>query len=474
MLGAGPTGLSAAWRLEELGHRSWDLYEAGPVSGGLAASVMDEQGFTWDHGCHVLHSHYAYVDALMEAALGDDWVEHVRETWVWLRQRWIRYPLQNNIWRLPTNDVARCLDGLLVSVLANGNGKSVHTFEDWLRASFGSGIHEIFMEPYNRKVWGYPTEHLGVGWMRDRVAQVDVRRVARNVVLQEDDDGWGPNATFRYPLRGGTGAIWRSLAEQLPAERLHFGSRVVAVHASRRTLVLEDGREVTYDHLICTMPLDRLLSIITDVPELRAFTGQFIRTSTHVVGVGFQGPTPPELRSKSWMYFPELDTPFHRVSVHSNYSPFNVPCPGAQWSLLAEIGESPLKPIDGRTVVEDTLAGFYRCGLVPAGTAIVSRWHRRLEYGYPTPWLGREEVLAPVNDALERLCIFSRGRFGAWKYEVSNQDHSVMQGAEVVERILRGGTEFTFCGDMRDSLLPSSGSRIGPPMLGPRKMRRGV
>ena len=45
--------------------------------------------------------------------------------------------------------------------------------------------------------------------------------------------------------------------------------------------------------------------------------------------------------------------------------------------------------------------------------------------------------------ALEQFDIYSRGRFGAWKYEVSNQDHSFMQGVEAVERIVNAREELT-------------------------------
>lgn len=34
--------------------------------------------------------------------------------------------------------------------------------------------------------------------------------------------------------------------------------------------------------------------------------------------------------------------------------------------------------------------------------------------------------------------MYSRGRFGAWSYEVGNQDHSLMQGVEAVDAIVNG------------------------------------
>jgi protoporphyrinogen oxidase len=93
-------------------------------------------------------------------------------------------------------------------------------------ASFGSGLCETFMYPYNLKVWAYPPSALGVGWMGERVAPVDLARILANLVHRKDDVSWGPNATFRFPLRGGTGAIWTSIASQLPFERISLGTRV--------------------------------------------------------------------------------------------------------------------------------------------------------------------------------------------------------------------------------------------------------
>ena len=62
---------------------------------------------------------------------------------------------------------------------------------------------------------------------------------------------------------------------------------------------------------------------------------------------------------------------------------------------------------------------------------------------YPVPTLGRDEALAQILPELESMNIYSRGRFGAWKYEVGNQDHTTMQGVELADRLLEGKPEIT-------------------------------
>lgn len=44
--------------------------------------------------------------------------------------------------------------------------------------------------------------------------------------------------------------------------------------------------------------------------------------------------------------------------------------------------------------------------------------------------------MARAHRALEKNSIYSRGRFGGWKYEVSNQDHCFIQGKELLDRIV--------------------------------------
>src|SRR5882757_462971 len=146
IVGAGPAGLGAAYRLTELGHEDWEVFERNDHVGGLASSFADEHGFIWDYGGHVMFSHYSYFDDLVEKMLRGDYDEHLREAWVWIYDRFVPYPFQNNIHRLPDDVYIDCVLGV---VEAQREALPRDNFELWITAVFGAGIAEHFMHPYN-------------------------------------------------------------------------------------------------------------------------------------------------------------------------------------------------------------------------------------------------------------------------------------------------------------------------------------
>jgi protoporphyrinogen oxidase len=465
ILGAGPTGLGAAWRLRELGVPDWALVEAAATPGGLAGSVVDGRGFTWDLGGHVQFSHYAYYDAVLDEALGDQWLFHERESWIWLRSRFVPYPFQHNLHRLDADDCKRALQGLEAAARAVRAGRPRH-FGDWIHRTFGRGIADLFLVPYNLKVWGCPLETMDAGWVGDRVAVPDVARIRRRVEAGEDDVSWGPNQRFRFPAEGGTGRIWREVAARLPGERLRLGCRVEGVALADRVVTLAGGERLPYDALVSTVPLDGLVGRCEGVPARLAQAARaLVHSAVHVVGVGLRGGRPESLARKCWIYFPEPDSPYYRVTVFSNYSPRHVPAGAGHWSLMAEVCESRWRPVEAATLPERTVAALRGDGLVGPEAEVVSLWHTRLGHGYPTPFLGRDDVLAAIVPALEAQRVYSRGRFGGWKYEVSNQDHSFMQGVELIDRLVLGEPEVTYPDPARanSGVFLASAARPQPP-----------
>jgi len=212
---------------------------------------------------------------------------------------------------------------------------------------------------------------------------------------------------------------------------------------------------------VSAMPVDVLCrDVLTGGAETRAELAAVARTaaglkhsSGYMVGIGLKSREPgagtPD--TKSWMYFPEENCPFYRVTYLSNYSPNMTPDKDNYYSLLCESSESAFKPTPGKNgadpeaMIEETIRGLENAGMLLPGERanIVSRWCYYADYSYPTPSVERDDILAEVIPWLEGRDIFSRGRFGMWKYEVSNTDHTLMQGVELVNRLLLNEPETT-------------------------------
>ncbi len=271
----------------------------------------------------------------------------------------------------------------------------------------------------------------------------DRERVLENVLHEKDELSCGPNNTFRFPDRGGIGAIWERVADLVGRDRISLNKEVATIDPSAKIVHFSDGSRDTYDTLISTMPVDRLVEL-AGLGNLRPSAGALVSSTSNIIGIGLSGQPPSPLTKKCWIYFPEDNCPFYRVTIFSNYSPNNVPDPTAQWSLMAEVSESPRKPVDRARIVEETILGMRRTRLIDDSHEILSTWRYCARYGYPTPTLGRDVALNAIQRGLEELCIFSRGRFGGWKYEVSNQDHSLMQGVELVNRLVLRVPEVTY------------------------------
>jgi len=303
-------------------------------------------------------------------------------------------------------------------------------------------------------------------WLGERVAAPDLKKVTTNVILQKTAGNWGPNATFRFPAHGGTGNIWIQVANTIPKDNCRFGAHgtVKRVDADNNTVHLEDGTTIAYERLISTMAVDALVESMGNESLINLSKGLYYST-THVVGVGVRGERPERIGDKCWLYFPEDDCPFYRATIFSNYSPNNQPAKsrklptlqlangsrrnsmqpkeGPYWSIMLEVSESSMKPVDRDGLLKECIQGLINTDMLKPTDEIVSTYHRAFDHGYPTPTLEREGVLKQLLPALQDKGIYSRGRFGSWRYEVGNQDHSFMLGVEAADNIVNGAAELT-------------------------------
>lgn len=411
------------------------MFEGEAHAGGLASSVRDPAGFTWDLGGHVVFSHFGEFDRLLDEVMGDDVYEHERASYIRFGERWVPYPFQNNLRHLEPELVTECLLGLIEAP----GGDLDMDFGSWMEATFGAGISRVFMRPYNAKVWATAAEDMASAWIGERVSVVDYRRALQNVLLGRDDVGWGPNNTFRFPRTGGTGEIYRRLANQL-GPRVHFGRELSRIEPERRVLEFADGETEEYDALVTTVPLDRLVGMLADAStELTEAAATLRHTSVCVVGVGYERPLDDE---KCWMYFPDSGVPFYRATNFARYSAANVP--GSDTGRFsAYLTETAFAPDAGRpeALADRVVAGLVTGGVVGDDQGIASIHPIDVDYAYPVPTLSRDSALETIQPWLMERDIYARGRFGAWRYEMGNMDHAVKMGIDVAHWLLEGRPE---------------------------------
>ena len=442
IIGAGPCGLAAAYRLHSLGYTNWVVYEKQGKPGGLAQTVKDQKGFLWDIGGHVMFSRNRRFNCIASRLMGDDFIMHERESWIRTRHRWVPYPFQNNIHRLPEPQFLECLKGLSI---AQKETKKIGNFRDWIYQSFGKGIARLFMAPYNSKVWAVPLETMGYSWIMDRVSVIDLKRLKENVAKKKDDISWGPNNRFRFPLHGGTGGFFAKF-EPFVNGHIRYDSPVTSIDIDAKTVIIDHAYRDRFDVVINTSPLDECVAALVSrkkaLGNVRCAARQLVHNSIYVVGIGLKKRND---LTKCWVYFPDKDIPFYRITYFSHYSPYNVPGGDTDTysSLLCEVAFSNHHPVAEKEVLASTVRGLVKAGIISQKDTrvIASRFLKKIGYAYPVPTLGRDAALDTIQTYLEHNSIFSRGRFGTWKYEIGNMDHAVMMGTEIIERLLKGKKE---------------------------------
>lgn len=436
IVGAGPTGLAAAHELNSRGHTDWLLVEQSHEPGGLSGSI-NEAGYTWDHGGHVVFSHYEEFDKILnELFEPEELIAHDRSSFVWIEGTWIPYPLQGNCHLLPEPTRSWAIrDALAAPGFEQHEGS---TFNDYCINALGTTLTELFMRPYNKKVWTVDLTELGTNWLGERVQGIDKDALKQRIETGDPDIRWGPNNQFLFPASGGTGEIWRRLDATLPTERKRYEVGLSRVDMNAKTAKLTNGQAVEYDQLIYTGPLNELCRRAKVPTELRDASRLLQWNSTFVVGVGVHGPVDDE---RSWLYFPEMAQPFYRATNFTHYAESNSPAGTHSW--MCEIGVSPAlrNSADEEQMMSETVAGLEQAGLIDHRDIahVHSHW---IERAYPLPTPMRDSALDVIQPYLEENDIYSRGRFGAWKYESQgNQDMAFTAGMDVVRRILDGSKE---------------------------------
>jgi UDP-galactopyranose mutase len=470
IIGAGPTGLSAA---HHLGKGSL-LLEQNPTVGGWCRSVQDN-GFTFDYAGHIMFSNDPYVHELYRKLLGDNVHWQDREAWIYSNNVYTRYPFQGALYGLPVDVLKECIVGAIEArfgklkdtpgtstAAANSSsvciGKaesitdccadgvaestarlvSAHhpardsaaepaNFEEFIYRVWGAGVAKHFAIPYNRKLWTVPLAEMETSWLGGRVPLPDLEEMIEGA-LRPVGKPVGPNARFGYPLRGGFSALMNGFLPLLEGE-LRTDAMVTRVFADAHKVELADGSVYPYERLISTVPLPKLINMIgREAPqEIRAAARRLRHVSVRCVNIGVARENVTE---KHWIYYPE-DSVFHRIFVQGNASPHCNP-PGG-FGLTCEITYSPTKPLpcDHEALIDRCIGDCIKVGLLRPDDRILARNQVDMPYAYVVYDHARKQNVAIIRNWLAEHDILLAGRYSEWEYY--NSDHAFIAGRRAAQ-----------------------------------------
>ena len=422
ILGGGLAGLSAAYHSDGL------VYEGETRVGGHAKSARRD-GFVFDEGIHVLHTRNQYVLDLLDRT-GANLRTHQREAWIQSFGALTRYPFQANTFGLPIPIVKDCLLGFIENEFKDRD--AIRHYEDWIQFMFGKGIARHFMVPYSQKFWGLPPSTLTTEWVSVRHPRPTLDEVLEGA-LRDQTKGFGINAEFQYPERGGFGAIGEALAATV-ADRVRLGMRVTRIDARRRQIEFNDRDVVPYDRVLCTIPLPEVVRVLVDPPADVVEAASRLRCNRIlVVNLGINRPG---LTNKHWIYYPEREFSFFRISFPFNKGPHMVP-PGCS-SVSAEVAFGPYDawPPSRDEMIARVEADLRRAGILEPADAVVFAEVIPIKYGYVVFDTDRRPAVKTIHSFLEAHDIHPCGRYGEWAYLWS--DEAILSGRKAAERLAGG------------------------------------
>lgn len=401
VIGAGMSGLGFAnWIRQEAATRERPaptvlVLEADREPGGYCKTVVQD-GFVWDYSGHFFHFKQPAIEAWLRARIDGRVDTVVKLSKIRVAGVDVDFPFQKNIHQLPREEFLRCLHDLYFRD-EGGARATAGSFKDMLYRRFGERIAELFLVPYNQKLYATDLDRLDRDAMGRFFPHADIADIVRNM---RRPDNASYNSTFTYPADGAIAYV-RALLRDLPPDTLALEERVVAIDLPRQQ-VRTTRRTLGYRRLVSSMPLPRLLDACGLDHDRSAFTWN--RVLCFNLGFDRKGRT-----DTHWMYFPDPACSFYRVGWYDNI------LGGDRMSLYVELGFDRDAAIDVDAMKARVLADLAAQGIV-VDHQLVSSHAVILDPAYVHITARSQAEHARLRPTLEAAGVYSVGRYGGWTY----------------------------------------------------------
>jgi len=447
ILGAGPAGITAAWRLSELGYPVTVL-ERDDAVGGMARTIKVGQ-YAVDFGPHTFHiretDESRKVLAAIEHFFGDDPLILTRGTRVLLRGKEYVYPLEmlQVLTGVSPFLSARIVFDYLMATLKStfAPAKKEDSFEEWGVRNLGRTLYDLCFGIYSERVWGLPTSQIS-SKQAQRVAKLNLKNIIlRTLGIKADPATYFTK--YMYP-RKGISLLYEGMAAEVRAAGNVIKLQAPAVRLERegdrvtRVAYTESGQDKTIDCdiLLSTLPLPALVSMMSPAlpAPVIAHAAKLKYRSLKLIYIALKRA---RMTDYHWVYLLDEQFRVNRLSEQKNVSPDMVP--NASTVLCIELSlwkDEPLWQASDEEIFQLALRDLMKMGYGVTADEVLEYHITDIPTAYPVYELNFEEHLIPVLDGVHEVSnLLTLGRHGLFLN--NSMDDNVLLGMQIAEHINR-------------------------------------
>lgn len=414
IIGGGISGLTLANYITD-----YLIVEKDSSLGGYARTHYVDD-YIWDYAGHFFHFKTDEFKSMFINSMDkNDYIIKNKNTYIYFEDKLIDYPFQMNIHELSKDKFIDCLYDLF-----NKQEKEVYTnFLDMLYGKFGISITEMFLKPYNEKLYATDLTKLDKDAMGRFFPYANISEIINNM---KNHSNTSYNNTFMYPKKGAQ-VIVNKLCEKVDMNKVMLNTSVTSIDLNKKEVTLSTKEVISYNNLINTIPFNKFLSLL-NIQEYTNFSNELSYNKVLVFNLGFDKKS--TYNNTDWIYFPDKNINFYRAGFYDNILSTD------KLSMYIEIGYSKESIIDESTINKElslTLDNLKKCKIIDDTFKLVKYESIIMDPAYVHIDTLHDKLVKEIINDLETKNVYSVGRYGSWTY--SSMEDAMLQSKELVEKI---------------------------------------
>ena len=431
ILGGGLSAISLAYYLQE--NKNIDeihILEKDDVLGGICRTYVKD-GIEYDVGPHIIFSKDKEILDLMNNLLGENNEKHRRSNRILHKKRFVQYPYENDLSKLPQEDIDYCVNGFLHNPYENYDAKNMLQF---FLKTFGEGITNTYLRPYNEKIWKFDPSFMDTQ-MVERIPKPPKEDILKSA-NGETIDGYLHQLYFTYPKQGGTEALIKAFVSKLSDKvKIHTDNKVLKVKKQdEKFVVTTSEKEYLCDKVVSTMPANEFSHIYEDNNKPQKILDIADNLRYNSIAICIVNVSKDYAGDNYAFMVADKNVKFHRISkLDFMGEHYHIDGTATYMAEITYRKNDLNDKASDEELTQKVIEGLEKIGFINSKEDVNFTDLKRFEYAYVIYDLKHRQNMDAIKEYFASQGIYLNGRFGSFEY--LNMDAIIKQSKNLAENI---------------------------------------